>query len=332
MRILKYIALLFFAFFWFLGCSPKAAKWMAENGLVKDDYRYGDLYRMSNLSKFKEEKPVCQNQKPEKQENTHLVLAGDSFTEDGRMAADDFAAKEFTKIRVDQVSYVELDTSDQNILIIETVERHFRERFAEQWNGVSLIEPREMEEDQSFLELVNFDMPYSLELHNTVLFGYEMTMKIREWKSWINYQLFDRVDDGVALSKNGEHLLYHLPSKSGISSAFDEISDEEIDALVKHVNETQEYYSSVGFDKVILSVVPNKTSILGTDLGTYNKLVSRIQKHPNLQMPILDSYTEFSKLGAAAYALGDTHWSCEGQYYWLKEANSIIVENDLIKL
>lgn len=299
---------------------------MAEKGLVKDDYRYGDLYRMANLPQFKEMKPDCKNPEPQKMNDIHLVLAGDSFTEDGRMAADDFVAGKFDKIRVDQQSYLELSPENQNVLIIETVERHFRERFSDQWHGISFDKPEERE--LSFYErLIHFSMPYSTELHSTVLFGYDFTMRIRECKALMNYTLFNRVDEGVRLNASKEHLLYHLPSKKGISSAFDSISEEEIDELVKNVNATKEYYLSSGFDKVILSIIPNKTSILGKDLGSYNELIKRIQNHPALNTPVIDVYTDFEKMGPGAYALGDTHWSCEGQYLWLEKANRAISSN-----
>lgn len=330
MRIVKYITLVFVGFLWFLGCSPRTANWMADKGLVKDDYRYGDLYRMANLPKFKSEKPQCENIKPQKTDGLHLVLAGDSFTEDGRMAADDFVAEKFSKIRVDQQTFVELSGDDQNVLIIETVERHFRERFSEQWRGVSFEKTVE-KESGLFDWIVDLKMPYSTELHSTVLFGYDFTMRIREWKALLNQKVFERVDEGVKLNASEEHLLYHLPSKKGISSAFDTINEKEIDTLVRNVNQTSEYYLSKGFDRVVVSIIPNKTSILGKDLGTYNELVSKIQNHPDFKVFVIDVYTDFEKMGEKAYALGDTHWSCEGQYLWLEKANEAIV-SDLIEL
>jgi hypothetical protein len=312
-----------FAFLWFLGCSKDVSVWLFEEGLTKDDYRYGDLYRMSNLSQFKELKETCQSNIKGEKVNTHLVLAGDSFTEKGRIDSSFFIAENYNYIRIDEQSNIKLDTSQFNVLIIEVVERHFRERFANQWSGLKIVQDLtdEVPELSIFHRLVDMKMPYSTELHESVLFGYDVMMKVREWKATLNYKLFSRVDKGVKLNKTEEHLLYYLPSKPGISSAFDAIKNKEIEVLVGTVNKTYNYYKGLGFDKVVLSIIPNKTSLLGKDLGNYNKLVERIQNNKNLEMPMLDLYSPFTKMGTAAYAKGDTHWSCKGQAIWLELAN-----------
>ncbi|AWV98945.1 hypothetical protein [Arcticibacterium luteifluviistationis] len=325
MKILKYIVLVLAAFLWLEGCSTGLSTWLFERGLVKDDYRYGDLYRMSNLSKFRELKETCSTRNLKKESGTHLVLAGDSFTEFGRMDSSNFVASKYSYIRVDGNADVQLDTSAFNVLVIETVERHFRERFVDVWDGVNVVSNQivhSVVEKPSFLNrLINLEMPYSTELHEGVLFGYDCMMTIRDWKAALNYKLFDRVDDNVRLNKTGEHLLYYLPSEPGISSAFDEITKSEIDSLVNYVNATALKYKEQGFDKVILSVIPNKTSILGRDLGNYNQLISRIQNHPNLKTQVLDAYGILNKLGAEGYAKGDTHWNCQGKLAWETELN-----------
>jgi hypothetical protein len=326
LKSLKYIALVLFAFLWFLGCSKDASSWLYKKGITKDDYRYGDLYRMFNLPQFKELKETCLSTEKGQKINTHLVLAGDSFTEKGRIDSSFFTAKNYDYIRVDEQSEIKLDTSQYNLLIIEIVERHFRERFANQWKGVNVVENLSVEKPSLgfFQRLIDLKMPYSTELHESVLFGYDAMMMVREWKATLTYKLFGRVDKGVKLNKSEEHLLYSLPSEPGISSAFEEIKDEDVDELVEHVNLTNSFYKTVGFDKVVLSIIPNKTSLLGTDLGTYNRLVERIQNNKNLEMSVIDLYTPFMKMGASAYAKGDTHWNCNGQTVWVDKANALL--------
>lgn len=313
------------AFLWLEGCSSGLSTWLFEQGLVKDDYRYGDLYRMCNLSKFRELKETCQTPNLEKEANTHLVLAGDSFTEFGRMDSSNFVASKYSYIRVDGKTDIQLDTSDFNVLVIETVERHFRERFVGVWDGVNVVSDKVTHSAEVkpsiFKRIIDLEMPYSTELHEGVLFGYDCMMTVRDWKATLNYKIFGRVDDNVRLNKTGEHLLYYLPSEAGISSAFDNISEEEINGLVAQVNATKQKYNALGFDKVILSIIPNKTSILGRDLGEYNQLISRVQKHPKLQMQVLDAYGLLNDLGADGFAKGDTHWNCIGKLAWETELN-----------
>jgi hypothetical protein len=326
LKSLKYIALVLFSFLWLLGCSKDISGWFFERGLVKDDYRYGDLYRMSNLSQFKELKEICPPNSNLKKTSTHLILAGDSFTEKGRIDSSFFASKDYTYVRVDEESSVSIDFAQSNILIIETVERHFRERFGEVWKGVNLEKNINQESDKKSLfdKLLVWELPYSTELHESILFGYDGMQKVREWKANINFNLFNRIDDNVRLNKSEEYLLYYLPSESGISSGFDKISDEGIDILVANVNATYLYYKSLGFENVILSIIPNKTSILGTDLGSYNELLSRVQNHKNLIMPVLNVYEPFKRIDVKSYAKGDSHWSCAGQAEWVALANTFL--------
>ena len=313
-----------FSFLWLLGCSKDISGWLFEKGLVKDDYRYGDLYRMSNLSEFKELKEICPPKANLKKTSTHLVLAGDSFTEKGRIDSSYFAASDYSYVRVDEVTNIPIDTTQNNVLIIETVERHFRERFRDVWQGVKLEKEfgESLKDESVFDKLLAWELPYSTEFHQGILFGYDAMQRIREWKADVNYKLFNRIDENVRLNKTEEHLLYYLPSEPGISSGFDVIEDEEIDNLVKKVNATYKYYKFLGFDKVILSIIPNKTSILGKDLGTYNELLLRIQRHKGLIMPVINVYDSFEEMGENSYAKGDSHWSCTGQESWLKLTNA----------
>jgi hypothetical protein len=322
--------LLAVSFLWLEGCSTSLASWLFEKGLVKDDYRYGDLYRLANLKDFRVTKELCSTPKMPQNNNIHLVLAGDSFTDQGRIDSSHFVAKDFSYIRIDGQTALVLDTSQYNVLVLETVERHFRERFvSSSWDGISFSQQSDEKSGWKdyFKKIVAFELPYSNELHEGLLFGYDFTMDVREWKAALNYHLFERVDSHVKLNKSEEHLLYYLPSERGMSSAFDEISDAEIEALVVHVNKTQLKYRGLGFDKVILSIIPNKTSILGTDLGTYNELATRIQNSKQLEIPVLNANRILKGLGEDAYEKGDTHWTCQGKQQWVDGINELLVQD-----
>ncbi len=324
MKILTYIVLFVFSVLWLAGCSGDFAKWLYDNELIEDDYRYGDLYRMANLPRFRELREECPIIAVPKVKESHLVLAGDSFTEEGRIEEEDLASERFTRIRVDGASPMKLDSRQKNILVIETVERHVRERFANPWRGVLVNETEYKGQIPWYKKMVHLEMPYSTERHEAVLFGFDWTMRIREWKALLNYKLFDRVDEHVVLNKSKEHLLYYMAVKSGISSAFDPIPHDEINRLVSHINEARRHYKKQGFDEVVLSIIPNKASILGKDLGKYNELINRIEQHPSLEVPVIDVYPDFEKMGSQAYAKGDTHWSCTGRQLWIDKLNQVL--------
>lgn len=330
MKIFKYIALIFFASLWLAGMSVDVNKWLFEQGWIQDDYRYGDLYRMSNLPDFRVPIQKCTSTKTSPKDNLNLIVAGDSFTEEGRIDSANFGLTSYHWMFVASPSYIPLERTKSNVLVIETVERHVRERFAKPWKELKVDPINIVSTETSLIEkILAFDLPYNTERHESMLFASDFFLKIKEWKATLNYKLFDRIDPKVNLNATGDHLVYYLPSEPGISSAFETISSEEIDTLVENINKTKTYYESLGFDKVVLSIIPNKTSILASDLGNYNHLVERIQTYPKLETEIIDMYSPFMRGKASLFDKGDTHWNCDGKSIWIDKLNTILTEVEL---
>ncbi len=99
-KIFVILILIIFSFLWLLGCSGDLTKLLSEKGYIKDDYRYGDLYRLSNLPQFRVPVEKCQNPQLEKIKNTNLILLGDSFTEEGRIGNEHFITENFKRFFV----------------------------------------------------------------------------------------------------------------------------------------------------------------------------------------------------------------------------------------
>ena len=137
----------------------------------------------------------------------------------------------------------------EEVLIIETVERHFRERFAEPWkNWEHKVKKGAQKEQIAIPYLLSLNMPYNEKLHQASLFGFDFILHIKEWKAMLNYYLFNRIDEKVYLSKDKNSILYYLDIEFGISSCFDTIEEKEIEKLVTNANITNKYYKSLGFD------------------------------------------------------------------------------------
>ena len=311
---------------WLAGCSKSWADYLFHKGIIQDDYRFGDLYRLSNLPKFKEVSPACESKQVEKLKNVHLVFFGDSFTEEKYVKETELAAESVSRYHVASLAFEKLDTSKFNILLIQTVERHFRERFSQPWMG---LQKEELPEVKPTLKekVLAAKLPYRSERQESVLFAASWAMKIRECKAQLNWHLFERTDPKVRLSQNEEHLLYYLPNEPGISAAFEPIGQAEIDLLVENVNLSQKYYKENGFDLVILSILPNKSSLLAGRDGVYNHLIERVQQHPKLQMPYLDAFSYLQKEPVQWYAKGDTHWNCKGKSEWVNMLNQKTLES-----
>lgn len=325
---MRYFFLILFAFLWFLGFSENLAKWLAKNHIVPSDYRYGDLYRMSNLVQFKQPLQVCQVPKSTIPKNISLVLMGDSFTESERIEANHFKGLySYQRFFITDTISIKLDTSRRNILIIETVERHFRERFVKPYINLQIADNEfdtgKIDRRTLLQRIIKGHIPYSTERHESLLFSSDFFFMFKEWKAWINWKVFDRVDKNVMLSKDEKQILYQVDAQpSGINSCFDKVSEDEIKLIVENLNATYQYYKNAGFDKIYLTIAPNKTSILGTDLGDYNHLIERIQQNSALKMPFFDVYTPFKNSKKMLYDKGDTHWNCEGKQIWLDEVNA----------
>lgn len=327
-KIFRYSALLIFGLLWYLGFSESTAKWLFEHHYISDDYRYGDLYRLSNLSAFRVPVEKCPTPVASASTNTNLYLIGDSFTEKERLEKNHFKGlASFHRYFIADTTYINLDSTKKNILIIETVERHARERFANVYSnlriGENLGKISLQNKENSVKKAISISIPYSTQRHEGILFSSDFFLTIKELKAWFNWKVLGRIDEKVRLSKDGKHILYYLDAQPrGINSCFDKVEDTEINKIVDNLNQTYEYYKKMGFDEVYLTIAPNKTSILASDLGKYNHLIERIQQHPKLQMPYFDVYTPFKNSKKMLYDIGDTHWNCEGKQIWLDMVNA----------
>tara|TARA_R110002124_G_scaffold266417_1_gene433321 strand:+ start:694 stop:1635 length:942 start_codon:yes stop_codon:yes gene_type:complete len=302
-------------------------------GVVNDSYRYGDLYRLSNLSAFKAKHPTCEKYQPiahyESKKPVHLFIIGDSFTEKERIGKENFAGATYHYTHWSQILHFKPDTSAINIVILETVERHFREKFTNSpignvrndsatFNATSET-PLVYELDQLFRA------SSSESRFDQLLFQNDFSLKIKEAKANFNYKFFDRVNKEVTLVNHGKDIVYYMDTDvPNITSSFTELPDSTVNAMVNNLNESELILKKLGFDNVLLSVIPNKVSVVDPTYAEYNQLIPKITQHPKLKMDVINIFTEFQKMGSAAYLISDSHWTCEAQNRWIKKANEAI--------
>ncbi len=258
-----------------------------------------------------------------------LYIIGDSFTEAQRVGAEDFVAEKYQYAHWGTKLHLKLDTAYTNIIILETVERKVREHFIAPISNVlpdtatyvTIPEDTRLVSrlDQLFLSVA------TEERLATILFQYDIILKIKELKSALNYHLFDRTDPKVDVSQDGEVLSYVEETESGlVTSSFNEVKNWEVDSLVSVINYDQKFLKDLGFDAVYLAIIPSKTSILMPEFGTYNHLLERVEGHPQLSLASISVYQDFKEMKENPYLLGDSHWSCAGQYRWLQKANQLL--------
>lgn len=337
MKLIRYVFILFFSLIWVAGCSPDLLSFLYRNQWIPDDYKFGDLYRLSNLETFKEPQQGCSPPAlPEKpgslHKKIHLYLIGDSFAEPQRLGSDDFIADKYQYVHWNQVMHIHPDTTAVNVLVIESVERHLREHLATP--VANLVrdtatffpvpgKPRLMARvDQAFAS------DKTEERLTTILFEYAPALALKEMKAAFNWYFFDRVSDKVSVNAERDAIVYYLDTDSTLTtSSFNPVEDDEIALMVKNLNQTAAQWKEAGFDDVFLSVIPNKTTVLMPEYGHYNELIQRVQEHPDLQVDYIDILQDFRKMGASSYLKGDSHWTCEGQHRWLMKVNQKIINS-----
>lgn len=341
-QLAKYSFLFIFSILWIVGCHPTLRRAAFEWGLTKDSYRYGDLYRLSNLAQFKQTTETCPKKfaRNHSKNNTALYIIGDSFTEKERINADDFNTNGYVRIHWNDSLHISLDTTKRNILVLQTVERHFREHFAVPVHQFTIKNERhsaleaqkESEVQKSNIQASDFFLAMykdteqvlkeSEESLASFLFSADIFLFLKEWKAALNLNWFGRHNDQVALSPDKKNILFCWDTDSTrITSSFNYFPNSELQNLIRQVNQTRAYYKKQGFDEVYLSIIPNKTSIVAPEMGQYNHLVERVQQHSLLKTPFIDTWTPFSQHRQEVYSLSDTHWNCKGQAMWLEAVN-----------
>jgi len=333
MKFLKYAFLVLGCLIWAVGLSPALLSEAGKLNLIEDSYRFGDLYRLSNLAQFKDPRNECVGYKVPARSNTsqkiHLYIIGDSFTEEQRVGKKNFAVDAYTYVHWNEFLHLRIDSSETNILLLESVERHLREKMKDTVQNlipdhatfVSRGDPARFMNrlDNAFKSRSTEDRLDELLFQNNVI------LTLKEWKSAFNYRFFNRVNKGVTLVNNDENVVYYMDTDTpNITSSFSSIKETEIDSIVRNLNSSQDFARNLGFDHVILSVIPNKVSVLMPESGNYNNLIERIYSHHDLKVPFIDVLTDFRKMDSGSYLKGDSHWTCEGQYLWLDKVNAFI--------
>ena len=326
MRVLRYLVLAMALVLWAGGLSTTVSHWLYQAGIIVDDYRFGDLYRLSTLPQFKQAQLVCPT-RPVSSDTalTHLYIIGDSFTEEQRISRADFPVSHYQRVAWGFRQRAQLDSSKRNILILETVERHFREHFAIPVSELTV----EQDTSQNPTPRVSFLKRLSNEFHRTdveerlesALFSQDWAFWFKELKAQLTLNWFDRWNTYVGLSTDRKNVFVNMDTDTTkkLNSSFSRLTDREVDTLVDSVNAVADRYKRLGFDEVYLSIIPNKASILETGRTDYNRLIERVQQSPTLRVKPIDVFSIYKKAQTSPYMHSDTHWNCTGRAIWLDQ-------------
>lgn len=339
MKALKLVVLTCFSAIWLLGISNYDVFFptLFEKGILIDSYRYGDFYNLTHLSQFKEEMVKCPTEPPVEKETSkpiHLYAIGDSFLEPQRIDSADFLADKFKYFHWDHKLYHKLDTNAINVILLESIERHFRQhidatQYVESFipHDSTYVEntARERRGMARLDELLNSER---IEGQLGMLFNSNpLGMKFKQFRSDFNYNVFDRTESSVTISDDKKHIVYYLDTDSlnfPHTSGFAQIRESKIDSIVDGVNKLRAELIEQGFDHVLFSIIPNKSTIVMPEYGTYNHLIERLQSHPKLKTPFVSVIDEYRAMGEKAYLKSDSHWTCDARLVWLRKMNLML--------
>jgi hypothetical protein len=305
----------------------------------KYDWRYGNLSGMSRLeiiNKFRTSEDYTRKKTLARvPKNISLVLRGDSFTRHPQLRDTDFVGVAKFNFADEFGTYCfSRDSSKKNILIIEIAENSVRDYFREMKIRREIVPPSAQGTfDQTallsqpppvlasfsvngslFNKFINQNLEYNL-------FNYNLISPAISSKAALNYYLFHRASGDVIISNDGEFLLFKKTVvKEGSNSSYSVLGNDELSAIITDLNNIYNYYRSIGFDEIYLSIMPNTASIIQPE--GYNGLIPRIQNDPSLRMKVIDVYTVFKTDKGNDCLRGDTHWNNNGFNKWLDIVNA----------
>ncbi|MEN0054047.1 MAG: hypothetical protein AAGC65_10270 [Mucilaginibacter sp.] len=306
-------------------------------------WAYGDLYGMSSLRQYKFELEPFKRYipKPGRQSTNHILyIIGDSFLADKTLtgAFDDFDNVIFLDRRF-AFGPTKIDTTKQNYLLLEFAERNLNGydinktdevRWTENEikNKVNLRNTPVQAVSQpsaSIFERINKiifnkDLSRNLEI---ILFDNKLAAPFHEAKAALNYKLFDRVAKEVAVSTDKKRLLFNITvDTASQQSAFRPKSDQAVDSIVRNLDLARDYYRSIGFKKVFLSIIPNPASVYDDKRMPYNHLLERVEQKTDL--PTVPLYKIFKTDRRNLFYRSDSHWNPAGLDTWVNETNKAL--------
>jgi hypothetical protein len=335
LKIAKYLVLSLAIFYGIISHFETAFYWAASK-FYPDSFRYGDLYRISFLSQFKQEAINCtQSAKREVKNKVHLYVIGDSFGEDSKIDASIFNVEKYEFIHWDIPKRIDFDSTAQNILIMESVERSAKLHFVKPSNEISITanesyiisksEATIWDKLESIVNAFAKNASKTEERLSYTLLNYDFVLFFRELKADFDNRFFDRKSPNYNLSNDKKEIFYFEESNpKSPNSAFYPVDEAEIEAFVNIINANAVEYKNKGFDEVYLSILPNKVSVLAPRLGNYNQVLERIQANSKLKVKVINVFPLFKQNPSKIFLKSDTHWNCNGSAIWQGLVNDII--------
>jgi|GEM_PF-2120126 len=322
-----------------IGLSDRLQRKLYARGFIPDQYRFGDLYNITNLEQFKEMHWVetdglDENDKPRiRSKNVDLYTIGDSFT---TMDTSFYAGRRNHHIWLGTgVDTVSLDPEVHSILVIEVIERTIQERLREHYaelyidrgfqiRGKSgpVTDAASNTGSSLWGNTLNREINERLEF---LLFNSEAALKCKEMKARMMLSWFGRTHPGSLISRDRRFLFYEIEADpQSILSPFTPLADADIDSVVINMNRIRAHYLGAGFAEVYFCLIPNKVTVCEPGRHPHNRQITRVEQNPHLKTPLLTLSRQL-RHHPEWYHKSDGHWNASGKRLWLKYVNDMVM-------
>lgn len=322
-----------------IGLSDRLQRKLYSRGFIPDQYRFGDLYNISNLEQFKETHwaetdGLGESDKPGiRSKNVDLYTIGDSFT---TMDTSFYAGRRNRHIWLGTgVDTVALDPEVHSILVIEVIERTIQERLREHYAELYIhrgfqirgksgpVAGAASETGNTFWKnTLNHQINERLEF---LLFNSNVALQCKEMKARLMLAWFGRTHPGSLISRDRRHLFYEIEADpQSVLSPFTPLTDADIDSVAINMNRIRAHYLRAGFAEVYFCFIPNKVTVCEPGRHPHNRQITRVEQNPHLKTPLLSLNTQLSH-HPEWYHKSDGHWNANGKRLWLKYVNEMVM-------
>jgi hypothetical protein len=317
-----------------------------KSELGSDKYAYGDLYGISYLPQFRIVEPpngAIHIDVPKSKRDINLYGLVDSYIYSFVKSDSVFygVKKYWFSKWADPTKYtVKVNPREKNVLFLQSGERYVSlwadtDRVFSRLHVVDdttalVKQPDKIIARRSFVQEVH-DFLFDKDLQSNLefnLFNYRLFSPLKELKAKLNDKIFNRVDNGVIVSKSGKYLFLNETADTSKESSFRAISQNEIDKIVWGLNKVYDRYKPMGFDEIYLVMVPNPVSIIEPNDRNYNFLISRIQNDPKLKIKFIDLYSIYKNSTQQIYKNSDSHYTNTGFKILIDELNKNLITLD----
>jgi hypothetical protein len=300
----------------------------------EDFYKYGDVYALTSLPEFKQKLVGTGTHRLKNiDSNCALDVVGDSYTQPGRWRGDCLNGASYTHTHISHgVLPIPADGSKLNILIVEVIERNFLKSCRADFTrfGNTNSEPLSVV-NKVANTLAYFDGYFNKSIINSRLEYFaghnRRSRSVKEIKAQLQWYLLGESYGGLRRSIKYDYLyLAETVDSLATGSCYKQVSLADKLLINTAVHQLGKSAAALGYDKVILSVIPEKARIYPAYPEMQNDLFGYLTTLGSAGVALLEVNASIDSAAKKEemYWKSDTHWKPAATNIWLKKLDQLL--------